>query len=38
MHVEYDSPTSAFCPWSNAHSFSSMKKRLDLDAWMDPCW
>ena len=38
MHVEYDRPTSAFCPWSNAHNFSSMKKRLDLDAWMDPCW
>jgi hypothetical protein len=38
MHIEYDSPTSAFCPWSNDYGFSSMKKRLDLDAWMDPCW
>ena len=38
MHVEYDESTSAFCPWSNAHDFSSMKKRLDLDAWMEPCW
>jgi len=38
MHAEYHRPTRAFCPWSNQHGFSSMRKRIDLDAWMDPCW
>ena len=38
MHVEYHRPTRAFCPWSNQHGFSSMRKRINLDAWMDPCW
>jgi len=38
MHVEYNKDTSQFCPWDNSHDFSGIKKNLDLDAWMDPCW
>jgi len=38
MHVEYHRVTLGFCPWSNQHGFSSMRKRISLDAWMDPCW
>lgn len=38
FHVEYNKNTSQFCPQANAWGFSSMKKRLDLDEWMEPCW
>ena len=38
FHVEYGVATSTFCPATTALGFSSMKKRLDLDAWADPCW
>lgn len=38
MHVEYEVDARVFCPAVNAMNFNSMKKRWDLDAWMDPCW
>jgi hypothetical protein len=38
MNVEYKLRTSKFCPQANAWNFNSMKKNLDLDAWMEPCW
>ena len=38
FEVEYNGSTASFCPEANAMGFSAMKKRLDLDAWMDPCW
>lgn len=38
MNVEYKLRTSKFCPQANAWNFGSMKKNLDLDAWMEPCW
>jgi hypothetical protein len=37
FHVEYDGATSSFCPKSRALHFSSMKKKLALDAWREPC-
>jgi hypothetical protein len=37
FHVEYSSSTSAFCPTTTALGFSSMKKKLDLDAWRQYC-
>ena len=38
FEVEYNGALDSFCPDANAMGFSSMKKRLDLDAWMNPCW
>jgi len=38
FQVEYKLRTSRFCPQANAWGFSSMKKNLDLDAWVEPCW
>jgi hypothetical protein len=35
--VEYDIPTTAFCPSSNRHDFNFLKKRLALGAWRVPC-
>jgi hypothetical protein len=37
FHVEYELPTTDFCPAVKALGFSSMRKRLDLDAWRQPC-
>jgi hypothetical protein len=37
FHVEYDVSVNQFCPSVKALGFSSMRKRLDLDAWRDPC-
>ncbi|GAA2619137.1 endo alpha-1,4 polygalactosaminidase [Dactylosporangium fulvum] len=37
FHVEYDVATTTFCPKTRQLRFSSMKKKLDLDAWRDPC-
>ncbi len=37
MQVEYDLPTTQFCPQANAMNFNSMKKRLSLDAYRVPC-
>jgi len=38
FHVEYGKATSTFCPQARTMRFSSMKKRLDLDAWRETCW
>lgn len=38
FHVEYDEATSEFCPATTALGFSSMRKRLDLGVWAEPCW
>ena len=37
FHVEYDVDTAVFCPATTALGFSSLRKRLDLDAWQEPC-
>jgi hypothetical protein len=37
FHVEYDGSTGSFCPGTRALRFSSMKKKLALDAWREPC-
>jgi hypothetical protein len=37
FHVEYDLPTTAFCPVTQPLGFSSLRKRLDLDAWRETC-
>lgn len=37
FHVEYDLPPARFCPVTRPVGFSSMKKRLDLDAARWPC-
>lgn len=38
FHVEYDLPVEEFCPRAQALGFSSMRKRLSVDAWAEPCW
>ena len=38
FHVEYDVATTKFCPATTTLGFSSMKKRLNLDAWQQTCW
>jgi hypothetical protein len=37
FHVEYDLDTGQFCAAAKALGFSSMKKKLKLDAWRQPC-
>ena len=37
FHVEYDVTVAEFCPVTRALGFSSMRKRLDLDAWRQAC-
>jgi hypothetical protein len=37
FQVEYDLKTSRFCPSANARNFNSMRKKLDLRAWREPC-
>ncbi|MEV1009183.1 endo alpha-1,4 polygalactosaminidase [Streptomyces sp. NPDC049881] len=37
FHVEYDLTADEFCAETTALGFSSMVKRLDLDAWREPC-
>jgi hypothetical protein len=37
FHIEYDLSTSRFCGETEALGFSSVRKRLDLDAWSQPC-
>jgi hypothetical protein len=36
LHVEYSGTLGSFCPTTAALGFSSMLKRLDLDAWRSP--
>ena len=38
FEVEYALETSAFCPQANALGLSAMRKRLELDAYREPCW
>ena len=38
FEVEYSGTTDSFCPEANAMGFMSMKKRLSLNAWRQPCW
>jgi hypothetical protein len=37
LHVEYKGTTASFCPVTTALGFSSMKKKLALDAWREVC-
>jgi len=37
FHVEYGLRTAQFCREARAMRFSSMRKRLDLDAWRQLC-
>ncbi len=37
FHVEYELAVDRFCPASRQLGFSSMRKRVDLDAWREPC-
>jgi hypothetical protein len=38
FNVEYDLATSAFCAQAEGLGFMSMRKRLSLGAWREPCW
>ncbi|MFF4755811.1 endo alpha-1,4 polygalactosaminidase [Streptomyces sp. NPDC002514] len=37
FHVEYAEPTGAFCAESRELKLSSMRKKLDLGVWRQPC-
>lgn len=37
LHVEYDVAIEAFCQTTTAMGFSSMRKRVGLDAWREVC-
>jgi hypothetical protein len=37
FHAEYDLPTSAFCAESRRLGLSSIRKRVELDAWRETC-
>lgn len=37
LHVEYDVPVEAFCQTTKTMGFSSMRKRVVLDAWREVC-
>ncbi|MFD7584104.1 endo alpha-1,4 polygalactosaminidase [Kitasatospora sp. NPDC059811] len=37
FHVEYKLGTDQFCAKAKSLGFSSMQKKLDLDAWRKPC-
>ena len=37
LHVEYEGSLTSFCPTTKALGFSSMLKRLELDAWRAVC-
>ena len=37
LHVEYEGTLASFCPVTKALGFSSMLKRLELDAWRSVC-
>jgi hypothetical protein len=37
LHVEYRLSTDKFCPVTKPLRFGSMRKRLALDAWRQPC-
>jgi hypothetical protein len=37
FHVEYQADTARFCPQAKALGFSSLRKKLQLDAWREAC-
>lgn len=37
FNVEYDKKAQSFCPKANAMGFSSLQKKLNLDAWLIDC-
>ena len=37
FNAEYRLEPSAFCPQANALNFNSLRKKLELDAWVVPC-
>lgn len=37
LHVEYNVPLHRFCATTGALGFSSMRKKVDLDAWRQVC-
>jgi endo-alpha-1,4-polygalactosaminidase (GH114 family) len=37
LHVEYEAELDDFCDETSALGFSSMRKRLELGAWREPC-
>lgn len=37
FHAEYALPKSAYCTMTKALGLSSIRKRLELDSWRDPC-
>jgi hypothetical protein len=37
FHAEYEVPVGSFCPTTKPLRFSSIRKRLDLDAWRETC-
>ena len=37
LHVEYSGTLASFCPTTKALGFSSLLKKLNLDAWRSPC-
>jgi hypothetical protein len=37
FHIEYDLATTRFCGETESLGFSSLRKRLDLDAWTQAC-
>ncbi len=36
--TEYDLPTSSFCSKARSMKIMAMRKRLELDAFREPCW
>jgi hypothetical protein len=38
FNVEYELDTATLCPRARELGFMSMRKRLDLDAWREPCF
>ncbi|HEY8687112.1 MAG TPA: endo alpha-1,4 polygalactosaminidase [Chloroflexota bacterium] len=38
FQVEYQGDPTQFCPQASSLGFSTMKKRLSLDAWRVTCW
>jgi hypothetical protein len=37
-NMEYELSVSNFCPKAKTEKIDSVKKKLDLDSWVDPCW
>jgi hypothetical protein len=38
FNTEYQGDPTSFCPQANTLGFSSIRKQLDLDAWVRQCW